>query len=198
MNATILPASTLPASTLAASTLPDDGAAAHLIAGLRLPGIALASTEGGSVDLSARAGRAIVYIYPWTGRPGVANPADWDHIPGAHGSTPQAEGFRTHHQALRSEGFEVFGISGQSPAHQREFSARLSLRFALLSDAELHFADQLRLPRFETGGAAYLKRLTLIVADGVIVDKVYPVADPAEHAAQLVARLARKQMHGVG
>jgi peroxiredoxin len=185
-------------AVLPVPALPDDGQAAHLVAGTRLPGLALASTQGGTVDLAARAGRAIVYVYPWTGRPGVANPTDWDNIPGAHGSTPQAEGFSTHHEALRGAGYEVFGISGQSPAHQREFSARLGLPFALLSDAEFHLADALRLPRFTAGGAAYLKRLTLIVADGAIVEAIYPVADPAGHAAQLGARLARKKMHGVG
>ena len=46
----------------------DDGAAAHLI-GMALPPVALPSTGGGSVDLSALRGLTVVYIYPMTGRP---------------------------------------------------------------------------------------------------------------------------------
>ena len=49
--------------------------------------------RGEPVNLARRPGRAIVFVYPWTGRAGVANPPDWDDIPGAHGSTPETEGF---------------------------------------------------------------------------------------------------------
>ena len=47
----------------------DDGAARHLV-GMHLPSIALAATDGSSVDLSKLKGRTVVYIYPRTGRPG--------------------------------------------------------------------------------------------------------------------------------
>ena len=35
-------------------------------------------------------GPAVIFCYPFTGRPGYPNPPNWDHITGAHGSTPQA------------------------------------------------------------------------------------------------------------
>lgn len=163
---------------------------AHLVAGLQLPEVALTSTAGGTIDLSTLPGRSIVYVYPWTGRPGVPNPPGWDDIAGAHGSTPEAAGFRDHFAQFQAAGFEVFGLSTQSSDWQREFVHRLRLPFELLSDSAFAFADDLRLPRFETGGTAYLKRLTLIVHDGVIAEAIYPVANPGEHAAELVARLA--------
>ena len=61
----------------------DDGAADHL-PGAPLPaGLALAATDGSRVEPAALAGRAVVYAYPWTGRPGQALLADdWDLIPG--------------------------------------------------------------------------------------------------------------------
>ncbi len=62
----------------------DDGAAAHL-PGARLAGIPLPLTTGGVVDLSALPGRTVLFIYPMTGRPGVALPEGWDAIPGARG-----------------------------------------------------------------------------------------------------------------
>jgi hypothetical protein len=66
------------------STIPaphDDGATRHLL-GARMSSVSLHSTGGELVDLSALAGRTIVYAYPRTGKPGIDNPAGWDVIPG--------------------------------------------------------------------------------------------------------------------
>ncbi|GAB4148820.1 MAG: hypothetical protein Fur0046_27370 [Cyanobacteria bacterium J069] len=65
----------------------DDGAGDHLL-GKALPAIALASTDGQWVDLSAIAGYVVLYCYPMTGRPGLPLPPGWDAIPGARGCTP--------------------------------------------------------------------------------------------------------------
>ncbi len=72
----------------------NDGGADHLQPGTRLPPFALPATDGRQVDLAALAGKTLLIVYPWTGRPGHPNPPDWDAIPGAHGSTPELEGFR--------------------------------------------------------------------------------------------------------
>ncbi len=161
----------------------------HLVAGLAMPEVALASTGGGTVDFSLLAGSAIVFVYPYSGRPGVADPPGWDDLPGAHGSTPEAAGFRDHYAQFQSEGFDVFGVSGQTTAWQREFANRMSLPFELLSDDAFAFADDLALPRFTTGGIAYLGRMTLIVRDGVLVRAIHPIADPAGHALAVLASL---------
>ena len=52
---------------------PNDGAAEHL-AGMRLPDLALAATDGSQVNLAGLKGRTVVYVYPRTGRPGQALP----------------------------------------------------------------------------------------------------------------------------
>jgi len=67
----------------------DDGAAKHL-AGMRLPALVLAATDGAEVDLSRLNGRTVVYAYPRTGEPGKPLPDGWDMIPGARGCTPQS------------------------------------------------------------------------------------------------------------
>lgn len=159
----------------------------HLIAGLPIPPIALSSTAGGTVLLSALAGLSVVYLYPWTGRPGTANPPNWDFIPGAHGSTPQAQGFAAHMAEFEALGVRVVGVSGQTSDEQAEFSARLGLPFALLSDHGLRLARALDLPTFETGGTAYLSRLTLVVRDGRIMQTLFPVSDPGGHARAVLA-----------
>ena len=72
----------------------DCGGARHLTVDTDIPDIPLPSTQGGETSLAEVPGLSIVFAYPWTGRPGLENPPNWDDIPGAHGSTPEAEGFR--------------------------------------------------------------------------------------------------------
>ena len=165
----------------------DDGGAAHLVPGLALPDIPLTSTAGDTISLARLSGRWIVFIYPWTGQPGLPNPPDWDDIPGAHGSTPEAQVFADVHAAYRANGLGVLGLSGQTTDAQRAFAARLALPFALLSDHAGQLRDALTLPAFETGGVRYLKRLTLVVDDGRIARVVYPVHPPPTHARDLLA-----------
>lgn len=167
----------------------DDGAAGHLQFGLHLPDIALASTTGGSVSLARRSGLYVVFVYPWSGRPGVPNPPDWDSIPGAHGSTPEAQGFRDLHQQFRDAGAVIYGISSQTTAYQREFAQRLHLPFALLSDVAFLLQAALSLPTFEAGGTTFLKRLTLVAADAVLRRCFYPIPDPATHAREVLETL---------
>ena len=80
---------------------------------------------------------------PWTGRPGHPNPPDWDDIPGAHGSTPELEGFRDHAATFAELGVRLFGLSRQTTEYQRELVARLELPFPILSDADGRFAAAL-------------------------------------------------------
>ncbi len=164
----------------------DDGAARHLVNGLDLPDIALASSRGDAVNLSTRKGAVVVFVYPWTGRPGVADPPGWDDIPGAHGSTPETEGFRDHYLRFRAQRIEVFGLSSQSGEHHAELISRLAVPFPLLSDENFAFKQAMALPTFEAGGTQYLKRLTLFVRDGRIAHAFYPIERPATHAREVI------------
>lgn len=158
----------------------------HLAIGAPLPRIKLDATTGDRVCLADLAGRSVVYCYPWTGRPGLLDPPHWDDIPGAHGSTPETEGFRDLHPAFTRAGVDLFGVSTQTTDYQREMVARLGVRFPVLSDASLAFAAALSLPSFETGGAVYLERLTLLIREGRIEHVFYPVTAPADHAAEVL------------
>ncbi len=171
-------------------SLKDEDASKDIIAGTRLPDVALAATRGAPVNLARYQERAVVFVYPFTGTPGKPDPRGWDNIPGAHGSTPEAEGFRDCYAALQELGWEVFGVSGQTPEDQKAFAVRTGLPFQLLSDASLQFADALKLPRFKAGGKAYLSRLTLIVRNGVIYRCIFPVEQPAAHAREILAELS--------
>jgi peroxiredoxin (alkyl hydroperoxide reductase subunit C) len=167
----------------------DDGAADHLL-GMALPSITLAATDGSSVDLSSLPARTVVYAYPRTGRPGQPLlVADWDEIPGARGCTPETCGFRDHHSELAAAGAAVFGLSTQDTAYQQELVTRLALPFPVLSDAALLLTRALPLPSFEVAGLTLIKRITLLVDDGVVSHVWYPVFPPDRHADDVLAFL---------
>lgn len=167
----------------------DDGAARHLT-GMTLPSLTLVSTTGAGVNLSALRGRTVLFVYPMTGRPGVALPDGWDQIPGARGCTPQACAFRDHFAELKAAGANsVFGLSTQSSDEQREAAARLHLPFPLLSDAKLVLATALNFPHMTVEGRSMLKRMALIIDDGRISHVFYPVFPPDRNAADVLAWL---------
>jgi peroxiredoxin len=169
----------------------DDGAADHL-RGSRVPDIALTATDGRRISLAAIHGiRVVVYAYPRTGRPGESPLVeDWDLIPGARGCTPETCGFRDHHAELQAAGAEVFGLSTQDTAYQKELVARLGLPFAILSDAGLELTRAWGLPVFELAGQVFLRRLTLLLRDGLVEHLWYPVFPPDRHAEEVLAWLA--------
>ncbi|HZQ11588.1 MAG TPA: peroxiredoxin [Pseudolabrys sp.] len=167
----------------------DDGAARHL-SGLKLPDLALPATSGGPVNLSKLKGRTVVYVYPRTGVPGQALPPGWDDIPGARGCTPQSCGFRDHFAELKGLGVaQIYGLSTQDTAYQREAATRLHLPFAILSDATLALTKAMKLPTFTTSGMTLLKRMAWVIDNGTIVKVFYPVFPPDKNAQNVVAWL---------
>ena len=174
--------------------IPDDDGACDHLPGMRLPAITLPATDGSTVALSALPGRSAVYVYPRTGRPDQPLPTGWNAIPGARGCTPQSCAYRDLAAEFAALGTRVFGLSTQDTAYQQEAAARLHLPFPLLSDESLVFASALHLPTFEVDGMTLIRRLTLIVSDGVIKTVFYPVFPPDADAQNVSAWLRERQV----
>ncbi len=167
----------------------DDGAADHLV-GVRLPDLSLPSTGDRALNPSTLPDRIVIYVYPMTGRPDVAQPEGWEAIPGARGCTPESCGFRDHFaELLDARASSVVGLSGQPTHYQQEVVARLRLPYQLLSDGDFTWAECLRLPTFLAEGKRFHTRLTMIVKDGVIEHVFYPVFPPDTHAADVLTWL---------
>jgi peroxiredoxin len=166
----------------------DDSACDHL-EGLEVPALTLESSVG-PVDLAALGSeRAVLYVYPRTGRPDRPVPAEWDAIAGARGCTPESCGFRDHAEELRELGAKVAGLSSQTLEEQVELSERLGILYPVISDPELALRDALSLPTFEFEGQTLYKRLTLVAEGGRIAKVFYPVFPPDRHAEEVVAWL---------
>jgi peroxiredoxin len=168
----------------------DDGATHHLM-DAAVPSILLQATSGEAINLSELRGRSVVYAYPRTGQPGVANPDGWDMIPGARGCTPQSCSFRDHFAELKALGVDhLFGLSTQEPDYQREAAQRMHLPFPILSDGHLKLTHAMRLPTFETSGMTLLKRFTLVIDAGRVTHVFYPVFPPDKSATDVIEWLS--------
>ena len=112
------------------------------------------------------------------GNPDAHPGPGWSEIPGARGCTPQSCSYRDHHREFLRLGIKVFGISSQPIEEQKEAFKRLHLPFELLNDSKLVFTRAMNLPTFEYQLSDYIKRITLIVTDGLIQKVFYPVFPP--------------------
>jgi peroxiredoxin len=167
----------------------DDGAARHLT-GMKMPSISLPGTDNARVDLSKLRGRSVLYIYPRTGVPGQPLPEGWNDIPGARGCTPQSCSFRDHFAELKQLGVaHLYGLSTQDGAYQKEAVQRLHLPFPILSDEKLELTRAMKLPTFSVAGMTLLRRMALIIDDGVITKVFYPVFPPDKNAEEVLAWL---------
>ena len=148
---------------------PQDDGAASILPGMKLPDICACRDRRQSVNLSKLKGRTVVYVYPRTGVPGTDSPPGWDQIPGARGCTPQSCSFRDHFGELKRLGVvQLYGLSTQDTAYQKEAASRLHLPFAILSDEKLALTKAMKLPTFTTSGMTLLKRMALVIDDGKI------------------------------
>ena len=172
----------------------DDGACRHL-PGMAVPPIRLTATSGATVNLGAESQqrRIVVYCYPMTGHPDKPLPQDWDIIPGARGCTPQSCAFRDHHAEINMLDADVYGLSTQSTIYQQEMALRLHLPFPVLSDEDLLFATAMKLPTFSVEAKPLIKRLTLILHQGVVEHVFYPVFPPDQNAAAVIKWLQEKR-----
>lgn len=171
----------------------DDGACDHLT-GMSLPSIPLMSTDGDSVDLARLTGTTVLFIYPRTGTPDSDPPPGWDMTPGMRGCTPQACRYRDSHAQFQQHGVRLFGLSSQESSYQQEMATRLHLPFPILSDADFRLANTLRLPTIEISGMTVIKRITLVIKDGVIRKVFYPVFPPDKNADRVLAWLSEQSV----
>jgi peroxiredoxin (alkyl hydroperoxide reductase subunit C) len=84
---------------------------------------------------------------------------------------------------------QLYGLSTQDTAYQREAATRLHLPFAILSDEKLTLTKALKLPTFSAAGMMLLKRMALVIDDGTITKAFYPVFPPDKSAEEVIAWL---------
>ena len=156
------------------------------LVGRALPALTLESTAG-RVELAELAADLLVlFVYPHaTGLPDAPVPG-WHLIAGARGCTAQSCAFQAQHERLSNLGAALAGLSAQPVDEQREFAARVGLRYSLISDPQRKLATALGLPTFAAGGRTFYERVTLVAKDGRVASVFYPVVKPEQNAADVV------------
>lgn len=168
----------------------DDGACNHL-EGKSLPSLLLKTSSGKSVNLATEPGIVVVFFYPMTGSPDSPPMPGWNEIPGARGCTPQTCSYRDKYNPLSEMAVNVFGASSQAIDEQIESATRLALPFELLNDSAFELTATLDLPTFNYQGVKMIKRLTLVIIDGVITKVFYPVFPPDQDVDKVITWLNR-------
>ena len=171
--------------------LEDDGSCEHLV-GAPLPDIALPTTDGMSVTLSRLTETTVIYCYPMTSQPKVLPPDGWDEIPGARGCTPQNCSFRDNFLELSKLNAVVFGMSTQDTDYQKEMAERLHLPYSVISDSNFEFCDILNIPTFIADGKRLMKRVTIIIEDGIIEAVHYPIFQSESDPSWVISYLSLK------
>ena len=146
----------------------------RLAVGDTAPAFTLQDQDGRPVSLRDSAGKStIVYFYPAASTPGC---------------TTQACDFQDRLERFRADGFEVLGISPDSPAALERFAQKESLGFPLLSDPDHEVAERWGAwGEKKNYGKVYegLIRSTVVVdADGVVELAQYNVRAKG-HVAKL-------------
>jgi peroxiredoxin Q/BCP len=131
----------------------------RLEAGQPAPAFTLNDQDGRAVSLSDFAGRRLViFFYPAAMTPGC---------------TKEACDFRDSRAALQADGYDIVGISPDSPEKLRKFADKESLDYPLLSDGDKAVMDA-----YGAYGekSLYGKKVTGVIRSTIVVDTDQTVA----------------------
>jgi peroxiredoxin Q/BCP len=118
--------------------------------------------------------RLVLYFYPKDNTPGC---------------TAEACSLRDHYQSLLQAGYQILGISSDSPASHQKFITKFQLPFDLISDQDktVHEAFGTWIQK-SMYGRSYMgtDRVTFIIGPDGIIQEVIAKVDTKNHAAQIL------------
>jgi peroxiredoxin Q/BCP len=138
------------------------------------PEFKLPSQDGSEIKLEDYKGKWVVlYFYPkdFTG-----------------GCTLEAQNFQKDLAKYKAKDTVILGVSLDSVSSHKDFCAKESLQFKLLSDTDHKVAEKYG-SLMEYKGTMYASRSTFVIDPKGVVRKVYPKVDPAKHSAEVLADL---------
>lgn len=120
-----------------------------------------------------RGSYVLIYFYPKDDTPGC---------------TKEACVIRDMYKDFESNGVKVFGISADSVESHKEFAEKYQLPFTLLSDPK---KEVIKL--YEADGTLFNKRISYLVGQDGMIEKVYPKVDPTSHGAEILQDIYKLQ-----
>ena len=146
-----------------------------LNAGTTAPDFKTTNTNGENVKLKDYRGKKVVlYFYPKDDTPGC---------------TKEACSFRDAFADFKKRGIEVIGVSTDSEASHKRFTAKYKLPFTLLADTDHSIADAYGVyGEKKFMGRTYMgvKRMTFLIDEKGKIRKVFEKVKPEEHAQEVL------------
>ncbi|HKO45714.1 MAG TPA: thioredoxin-dependent thiol peroxidase [Pyrinomonadaceae bacterium] len=143
--------------------------------GTAAPDFTAINTNGDTIRLKDLRGKKVVlYFYPKDDTPGC---------------TKEACSFRDAFSDFRKQGIEVIGVSTDSEASHKKFTAKYKLPFTLLADTDHSIADAYGVyGEKKFMGRTYMgvKRMTFLIDEKGKVKKVFEKVQPEEHAREVL------------
>jgi peroxiredoxin Q/BCP len=142
--------------------------------GKEAPEFKLPAQDGKEVKLEDYEGKWVVlYFYPkdFTG-----------------GCTLEAKNFEADLAKYKAKDVTILGVSVDSVSSHKDFCAKESLEFKLLSDAD-HKVSEKYGSLMDYKGMKFSSRSTFLIDPKGVIRKVYPKVNPASHSAEVLADL---------
>lgn len=143
--------------------------------GDKVPEFSVNDQDGNTVNLSDYQGKKlIVFFYPAANTPGC---------------TKEACNLRDNYAALQSKGYELLGVSADSEKKQSNFKKKFNLPFPLLADVDHVVIKTFGVwGRKKFMGREYdgIHRMTFMIDERGVVEKVIEKVKTKDHAAQLL------------
>jgi peroxiredoxin Q/BCP len=143
--------------------------------GMKAPDFAAKNTNGETVRLKDLRGQKVVlYFYPKDDTPGC---------------TKEACSFRDAFADFKQRGIEVIGVSVDSEASHKKFTAKYKLPFRLVADPDHAIADAYEVyGEKKFMGRTYMgvKRITFLIDEKGKIKKVFEKVKPEEHAREVL------------
>ncbi len=149
--------------------------------GVQAPLISASDQDGKLVTLEEYRGRKVVlYFYPKDDTPGC---------------TKEACAFRDNFPKFNTAGVDVLGISIDDEGKHKKFAEKYNLPFRLVSDPDKKIVEAYGvwgLKKFM--GREYMgtSRVTYLIDEQGVIEKVWPKVNPAQHAQELLDYLQQK------
>ena len=141
----------------------------------KVPEFSAIDQDGNTINLSDYSGKnLIVFFYPKASTPGC---------------TAEACNLRDNYKELQSQGFELLGVSADSPKRQLNFKNKYDFPFPLLADEDHTVINTFGVwgPK-KFMGKEYdgIHRKTFVIDGEGVITKVIDKVKTKDHAAQLL------------
>jgi len=131
-----------------------------------------------SISLSDLNGnKSIFFFYPRANTPGC---------------TAEACNLRDNYKALKDRGYQLFGVSADSPKKQKNFADKYELPFTLIADENKSVINAFGVwgpKKFQGRDYDGIHRTTFIIDEKGVVEKVISKVKTKDHAAQILEEI---------